>query len=89
MKELEPAADHRAHLPAVEPERQVTDWGRSERRFTAGGRSVSGGTAGTSTAETGGVETGSARPLSQPANAGAASAMSGTTRSGLPNMRKL
>ncbi|MBE2314839.1 acyltransferase family protein [Solirubrobacter sp. CPCC 204708] len=31
MKELEPAADHRAHLPAIEPERQVTDWGRSER----------------------------------------------------------
>lgn len=31
MKELEPAPDHRAHLPAVEPERQVTDWGRSER----------------------------------------------------------
>jgi 1-acyl-sn-glycerol-3-phosphate acyltransferase len=31
MKELEPAADHRAYLPAVEPERQVTDWGRSER----------------------------------------------------------
>ena len=30
MKELEPAADHRAYLPAVEPERQVTDWGRSE-----------------------------------------------------------
>ena len=23
--------DHRAHLPAIEPERQVTDWGRSER----------------------------------------------------------
>ena len=22
---------HRAHLPAVEPERQITDWGRSER----------------------------------------------------------
>ena len=23
--------DHRAYLPAIEPERQVTDWGRSER----------------------------------------------------------
>jgi len=23
--------DHRAHLPAIEPERRVTDWGRSER----------------------------------------------------------
>src|SRR4051794_6372905 len=31
MKELEAPPDHRAHLPAVEPERQVTDWGRSER----------------------------------------------------------
>ena len=31
MKELEPPPDHRAHLPAIEPERQVTDWGRSER----------------------------------------------------------
>ena len=31
MKELEPPPDHRAYLPAVEPERQVTDWGRSER----------------------------------------------------------
>jgi 1-acyl-sn-glycerol-3-phosphate acyltransferase len=27
--------DHRAHLPAIEPERQVTDWGRSERVETA------------------------------------------------------
>ncbi|MDP9385668.1 MAG: acyltransferase family protein [Actinomycetota bacterium] len=26
-----PAGDMRAHLPAIEPERQVTDWGRSER----------------------------------------------------------
>ncbi len=26
-----PAGDLRAHLPAIEPERQVTDWGRSER----------------------------------------------------------
>ncbi len=31
MKELEPPAEHRAYLPAIEPERQVTDWGRSER----------------------------------------------------------
>ena len=31
MKELPAPADHRAYLPAVEPERQVTDWGRSER----------------------------------------------------------
>jgi 1-acyl-sn-glycerol-3-phosphate acyltransferase len=31
MKELEPPPDHRAYLPAIEPERQVTDWGRSER----------------------------------------------------------
>lgn len=23
--------DHRAHLPAIEPDREVTDWGRSER----------------------------------------------------------
>jgi 1-acyl-sn-glycerol-3-phosphate acyltransferase len=29
--ELEAPDPHRAHLPAVEPERQVTDWGRSER----------------------------------------------------------
>src|SRR4051812_41675469 len=31
MKQLEPPPDHRAYLPAIEPERQVTDWGRSER----------------------------------------------------------
>jgi 1-acyl-sn-glycerol-3-phosphate acyltransferase len=32
MKELEaPADDMRALLPAIEPERQVSDWGRSER----------------------------------------------------------
>jgi 1-acyl-sn-glycerol-3-phosphate acyltransferase len=31
LKELPAAPDHRAYLPAVEPERQVTDWGRSER----------------------------------------------------------
>ena len=32
MKELEPPADDmRALLPAIEPERQVSDWGRSER----------------------------------------------------------
>ncbi|HEX6022205.1 MAG TPA: lysophospholipid acyltransferase family protein [Solirubrobacter sp.] len=31
MKELAPAPDDRAYLPAVEPEREVTDWGRSER----------------------------------------------------------
>jgi 1-acyl-sn-glycerol-3-phosphate acyltransferase len=32
VKELEPAGDAmRALLPAIEPERQVTDWGRSER----------------------------------------------------------
>jgi len=31
VKELAAPADHRAYLPAVEPERQVTDWGRSER----------------------------------------------------------
>jgi 1-acyl-sn-glycerol-3-phosphate acyltransferase len=30
-KQLPAPPDHRAHLPAVEPERQVTDWGRSER----------------------------------------------------------
>jgi 1-acyl-sn-glycerol-3-phosphate acyltransferase len=29
--QLPAAADHRAYLPAIEPERQVTDWGRSER----------------------------------------------------------
>jgi len=29
--ELEAPDPRRAHLPAVEPERQVTDWGRSER----------------------------------------------------------
>jgi 1-acyl-sn-glycerol-3-phosphate acyltransferase len=29
--ELEAPDPHRAHLPAVEPERRVTDWGRSER----------------------------------------------------------
>ena len=31
MKELEAPPEHRAYLPAIEPERQVTDWGRSER----------------------------------------------------------
>src|SRR5690349_23411404 len=31
MKELEAPPDHRAYLPAIEPEREVTDWGRSER----------------------------------------------------------
>jgi 1-acyl-sn-glycerol-3-phosphate acyltransferase len=32
MKQLEPASDDaRALLPAIEPERQVDDWGRSER----------------------------------------------------------
>src|ERR1700754_3617810 len=31
MKELPAPPDNRAYLPAVEPERQVTDWGRSER----------------------------------------------------------
>ena len=31
MKQLSAPADHRAYLPAVEPERTVTDWGRSER----------------------------------------------------------
>ena len=31
MKQLAAPADHRAYLPAIEPERQVTDWGRSER----------------------------------------------------------
>ena len=29
--ELPAPPDHRAYLPAVEPERQITDWGRSER----------------------------------------------------------
>jgi 1-acyl-sn-glycerol-3-phosphate acyltransferase len=29
--QLPAAPDHRAYLPAIEPERQVTDWGRSER----------------------------------------------------------
>ncbi|HEY7074945.1 MAG TPA: lysophospholipid acyltransferase family protein, partial [Solirubrobacteraceae bacterium] len=29
--QLPAPADHRAYLPAIEPERQVTDWGRSER----------------------------------------------------------
>jgi 1-acyl-sn-glycerol-3-phosphate acyltransferase len=29
--QLPAAPAHRAHLPAIEPERQVTDWGRSER----------------------------------------------------------
>jgi 1-acyl-sn-glycerol-3-phosphate acyltransferase len=28
---LPAAPEHRAHLPAIEPERRVTDWGRSER----------------------------------------------------------
>ena len=28
-KELEPPAEHRAYLPAIEPERTVDDWGRS------------------------------------------------------------
>jgi 1-acyl-sn-glycerol-3-phosphate acyltransferase len=31
MKELPAPPDNRAYLPAIEPERQVTDWGRSER----------------------------------------------------------
>ena len=31
MKELEPPPDHRAYLPAIEPERRLNDWGRSER----------------------------------------------------------
>ena len=31
MKELEAPPEHRAYLPAIEPERQITDWGRSER----------------------------------------------------------
>jgi 1-acyl-sn-glycerol-3-phosphate acyltransferase len=31
VKEIEAAPDHRAYLPAIEPERQITDWGRSER----------------------------------------------------------
>jgi len=30
-RQLPAPPPHRAHLPAVEPERQVTDWGRSER----------------------------------------------------------
>jgi 1-acyl-sn-glycerol-3-phosphate acyltransferase len=30
-KQLPAVPEHRAHLPAIEPERQVTDWGRSER----------------------------------------------------------
>jgi hypothetical protein len=31
-KELPAPADAlKAHLPAIEPDRQVTDWGRSER----------------------------------------------------------
>jgi 1-acyl-sn-glycerol-3-phosphate acyltransferase len=34
-RELPAPPDHRAYLPAVEPERQVTDWGRSERVETA------------------------------------------------------
>src|SRR4051794_9594015 len=29
--QLPAAPEHRAYLPAIEPERQVTDWGRSER----------------------------------------------------------
>jgi 1-acyl-sn-glycerol-3-phosphate acyltransferase len=29
--QLPAPADHRAYLPAIEPERQVSDWGRSER----------------------------------------------------------
>ncbi len=31
MKELPAPPENRAYLPAIEPERQVTDWGRSER----------------------------------------------------------
>jgi 1-acyl-sn-glycerol-3-phosphate acyltransferase len=31
MKELPAPPDNRAYLPAIEPERQITDWGRSER----------------------------------------------------------
>ena len=30
-KELPAPPDNRAYLPAIEPERQITDWGRSER----------------------------------------------------------
>ena len=30
-RELPAPPEHRAYLPAIEPERQVTDWGRSER----------------------------------------------------------
>ena len=30
-KQLPAPPEHRAYLPAVEPERQITDWGRSER----------------------------------------------------------
>jgi 1-acyl-sn-glycerol-3-phosphate acyltransferase len=30
-RELPASPEHRAYLPAIEPERQVTDWGRSER----------------------------------------------------------
>ena len=30
-QELPAPPEHRAYLPAIEPERQVTDWGRSER----------------------------------------------------------
>jgi 1-acyl-sn-glycerol-3-phosphate acyltransferase len=30
-QQLPAVPEHRAHLPAIEPERQVTDWGRSER----------------------------------------------------------
>ena len=32
--------EHRAHLPAIEPERHVTDWGRSERVETIVDRTV-------------------------------------------------
>ena len=31
VKELPAPPDNRAYLPAIEPERQITDWGRSER----------------------------------------------------------
>src|SRR4051812_29196670 len=31
QRQLPAPPEHRAHLPAVEPERQITDWGRSER----------------------------------------------------------
>jgi 1-acyl-sn-glycerol-3-phosphate acyltransferase len=39
-RELPAPPDHRAHLPAIEPERQVTDWGRSERVEEAFDRTI-------------------------------------------------